>query len=104
LKEKLQGSQAECVFKFASHRYRVKNVVAIHVLANYKLWQLLIPRDDLGAVFRVMVFLSMGHERPVRRPETIAFWRYLCKKEETGTRRGYLLSNAQIYIGVLLSE
>lgn len=73
----------------------------LYVLANYKLWQLLIPRDDLGAVFRVMVFLSMGHERPVRRPETIAFWRYLCKREETETRRGYLLSNAQIYIGVL---
>ena len=59
-------------------RYRVKNVVAICtryylLVANYKLWQLLIPRDDLGAVFRVMVFLSMGHERPERRPETIAF-------------------------------
>lgn len=88
-------------------RYRVKNVVAICtryylLVTNYKLWQLLIPRDDLGAVFRVMVFLSMGHERPKRRPETIAFWRYLCKKEETETRKGTLLSNAQIYIGVLL--
>ena len=51
------------------------------LLANYKLWQLLIPRDDLGAVFRVVVFLSMRHERPERRPETIAFWGYLCKKK-----------------------
>ena len=75
------------------------------LLANYKLWQLLIPRDDQGAVFRVMVFLSMGHEQPEGRPETITFWGYLCKKEEMETRRGTcLLSNAQIYIGVLSQE
>jgi hypothetical protein len=58
----------------------VSKMWLLYVLANYKL-QLLVPRDDLGAVFRVMVFLSMGHERPMRRPETIAFWRYLCKKK-----------------------
>ena len=51
----------------------VSKMWLLYVLANYKLWQLLIPRDDLGTVLSVMVFLSMGHERPVRRPETIAF-------------------------------
>ena len=29
-----------------------------------------------------MVFLSMGHERPVRGPETIAFWRYFVRKKK----------------------
>ena len=43
----------------------VSKMWLLYVLANYKLWQLLIPRDDLGAVLRVMVFLTMGHERPV---------------------------------------
>jgi hypothetical protein len=43
---------------------------------------MLIPRDDLRVVFSAMVLLSVGHERPVRWPETIAFWRYLCKRKE----------------------
>lgn len=59
----------------------VSKMWLLYVLANYKLWLLLIPRDDLGTVFRDMVFLSMGHEWLERRPETIAFWRYLCKKK-----------------------
>ena len=44
------------------------NYIQVFMLA------VLIPRDDLRVVFAVMVFLSMGHEGPVRRPETIAFW------------------------------
>lgn len=75
----------------------VSKMWLLYVLANYKLWQFLIPRDDLGAVLCVMVFLSMRHERPERRPETIAFWRYLCKKEDRNEERLFTIKCTDIY-------
>lgn len=72
----LAGYSEMCVFKFALPCQQNGCYLLTLLLLG------LIPRDDLGVVFRVMVLLSMGHERPVGWPEPVALCRYLCKRKQ----------------------